>query len=64
MTEQLSKAVARLARHRAWAERTLRWVRSREKRCPEVKRTIDVAEEVLQRVVMAAADDEAKKTEN
>jgi hypothetical protein len=61
----LSTAIARLMRHRAWAAKTLRWARSQEcDHAGEVKRTIDVAEKVFQRVVMAAADAEAKQTKN
>ena len=62
----LSTCVARLARHRAWAERTRRWAQhSRDKDLlDQVKRTIDVAKEVFERAVMRAADDEARKTKN
>ena len=51
-------------RHRAWAARTLRWAHNHEKDAGQVKHTIEVAEEIFQRVVMAAADDEVKQTKN
>ena len=64
----LSTAIARLMRHRTWAERTLRWAHSHEKDCPgqveQSQHIIDVAERVFQRVVMRAADDDANKTKN
>lgn len=64
----LATAIARLMRHRAWAERTLRWAHNVEKDCPgqvkAAKHTINVAEKVFRRVVMTAADAEAKKTKN
>jgi hypothetical protein len=64
----LGTAIARMKRHRAWAERTLRWAHSVEKDYPgqveHSQHTIKVAEEVFQRVVMAAADAEANKKKN
>ena len=68
MDHHLSTAIARLKRHRAWAQRTLRWAHSVEKDYPgqvkAVEHTIDIAAGVFQRAVMRAADAEAKHTKN
>ena len=66
--DHLSTAIARLMRHRRWAERTRRWAHSVEKDYPgQVKaaeHTIDIAAGVFTRAVMRAADAEAKQTKN
>lgn len=60
--DHLSTAIARLMRHRAWAERTLRWARSQEcNYAGEVRRTVDRAEEIFQRAVMNAVDETLTK---
>ena len=66
--DHLSRAIARLKRHRSWAARMRRWAHSVEKDYPgQVKaaeHTINIAAGVFQRAVMRAADDEGKQTKN